>query len=194
MIDGKIGASGPMDTAAPTSSTEKSAEHTAEQWAAALAASLLVRPTAPRTLGTEPTAAAWRGGDSNLTPAAKGADAGAANESSEASGTERIAVVVDAADLGQLSIAVDRDGSGVRVQISVGNERAAAALEPERLRLLNALAGSGVNVGSVTIVRAGANGTTLAIGTSATLDADGSDGTASNTDRKRLQKKNHFIG
>ena len=194
MSDGKIAAPGPMDAAEPTSYTDRSEQRTAEQWAAAYAASLLVRPTAPRILGTEPTAAAWRGGDSNLTPTAKGADAGPANESSEAPGTERIAVVVDAADLGQLSIAVDRDGAGVRVQISVGNERAAAALEPERLRLLNALASSGVNVGSVTIVRAGASGTTLAIGTSATPEADGSDGTASKADRKRLQKKNHFIG
>jgi len=198
MNDGRpLGAPATTDPARNFDVPERKDDRSAEQWAAVLAGSLLVRPSAPQAPGLDLTAAPWQGGDTDLTPAASRVGTAAPAAETDAEPTirsERVALRVDAADLGELGILVDRGEYGVRVEISAPNERARCALEPERARLLSVLAGNGLRVDSVTIVRAGEAGTALAQGTKAESDPDGPDGTTRSTDRKRSQKKNHFIG
>jgi hypothetical protein len=136
-------------------------EKAAEKWAGTLAASVLARlppPPPPIRSDAAPPAVAWRSSDGSLTPA-RGAAPAAAGGSADAS---RITLSVDGADLGQLSVVVDRTSDGVRVLIGVEGDHAAAAIDPQTAALVRALAGSGLTVSSVSVVRRDALGTDLA--------------------------------
>jgi hypothetical protein len=139
---------------------EHGGEEAAEKWAGLLAASVMAQlppPSPPRGLSQEaPTADTWRSGDGSLTPAR----AAAPEAGSDLSG--RIALSVDGADLGELSVLVDRTNQGVRVLIGVQGEHAAAAIDPQTAALVRALTAVGVTVSSVTVVRREPLGTDLA--------------------------------
>ncbi|HVU05607.1 MAG TPA: flagellar hook-length control protein FliK [Polyangiaceae bacterium] len=184
--------SNPLDSAALADDAPTAKDRNVEEWAAVVAAlSAVPRPEAPISLPAE--AASWRAGDGSLTPAAA-APADANSETGPSKDTTHVDLRVDAADLGQIDIAVDRLDTGVRVTIAAADERAIVALEPERARLLAVLHDSGVRVDSVTVVRAGASGMGLAQGPGRGADASRISSREDTQARKRSQKKNHFVG
>lgn len=138
-------------------------EQAAQKWASLLAASVFAQlPPAPPPLAAPPeaeTAGGWRSGDGSLTQVR--AHAPAATETGSDS-ANRILLSVDGADLGELSVLVDRTNQGVRVLIGVEGGHAKSAIDPQTAALARALASVGVTVSSVTVVRREALGTDLA--------------------------------
>lgn len=178
--------------------TPRADDRSTEEWAAVLSSATGFVPAArPRSFGETEPATAWHPRDGVLTPGAPD-QAGRAGENEPIAATNRVALRVDAADLGELAIAIDRMDSGVRVTIEARDDRAVRALEPERLRILDVLTSTGVRVDSVTVVRSGtvpSAGIPLAQGTERVADESAESRTANqNHGRKRSQKKNHFVG
>lgn len=142
---------------------ERAVEENAERFAQAL-----LPYVAPQTAPTPAVLPGpWRGSDGVLTPpgaellASSNAASEALGQSGDASG-ERVVVSVKSAELGDLSLVLDRSESGVRVVIGVTDARAAALMAPEREALLERLIGQGVRVTSVQIVGQRELGTLLA--------------------------------
>lgn len=140
-------------------------------WAATLASTLAQQMPPPRPLAL-PTAATepWRPTVGALTPGSdptlSGSPAGAyPTGAGGADGTpnaERVHLSTHVAELGEISVMVDRSEAGVRVVIGVEDARAATLIDPERVRLQGALAAAGVGVDSIRVVQLDRRGTLLA--------------------------------
>jgi hypothetical protein len=73
-----------------------------------------------------------------------------------------LALSVDAGELGELSLVVDRTKAGIRVTIGVSDASALQAVGPERAALERALSATGLSIDSVRVVAQNAGGTVLA--------------------------------
>ncbi len=182
---------------------EKTTLDQAQRWATLLGAQLsAIRPLA---VDNQPTSA-WHSGAGDLTPsvAIRAGDAGAAAVSACGDGERaepsesRLLVRVDAGDLGELSLLVDRKQGAIRVTISAADAAAESALGLERSGLIRALQNQGILVDSVNIVRANEVGTVLApTRPNATQRAREATEAASDDDeqaRRRLARKLNLIG
>jgi hypothetical protein len=175
--------------------TPRANDRSTQEWAAALSATGFVPAHRAISFGEPEPATPWHPRDGALTPGAPG-EAREAQENEPIAATNRVALRVDAADLGEVAIAIDRMDSGVRVTIEGRDDRAVRALEPERQRIVDVLTSTGVRVDSVTVVRAGMTprpGIPLAQGTERVADESAGSRTARPGPR-RSQKKNHFVG
>ena len=151
---------------------ERARTEQCEQWAHLLAQSVVTQ--IPVNWASEPASpTAWRTSDSALTPeaprAGEGKTAAATAQTSGASDTAgsggdgaRLALSVDAGDLGELSLVVDRTKLGIRVTIGVADAAALNAVGPERAALERALAATGLSIESVRVVAQNGGGTVLA--------------------------------
>lgn len=178
-----------------TRNDPRAEDRSTQEWAAVLSATGFVPAQRPISFGEAEPATAWHPRDGALTPGALD-QAGEGGENEPIASTNRVALRVDAADLGELAIAIDRMDTGVKVTIEARDDRAVRALEPERLRILDVLTSTGVRVDSVSILRAGqvpGSGTALAQGNQSVADESAGSRTATPS-RKRSQKKNHFVG
>lgn len=194
-----VGARSELTDGHARETVERAVEDNAERFAQALLP-YVATPQATPTPALLP--GAWRGSDGVLTPPAQPlAAADGAAETSNGSGdapNERVVVSVKSADLGDLSLVLDRSESGVRVVIGVTDARAAELMVPEREALLERLVGQGVRVTSVQIVGQRELGTLLAprrsIGGTRVAgphEPSGSDGA---TVRRRGSRKLDVIG
>jgi len=144
----------------------RASEEHAERFARALAPHVAAQYRLP----TEATPGGWRGSDGPLTPqggSAPGAvpPPSVTNVTSSETGTaesERLVISVNSADLGDLSLVLDRSKGGVRVVIGIADSRSAEAMLPERAALLRQLEHAGLRVESLQIVRQSDVGTVLA--------------------------------
>ncbi len=201
-IGSGLGQSSPL-RAQERADEEKTTLDQAERWATLLGAQLsAIRPV---TLESEPTSA-WHSGAGDLTPstATRESDAGGAarrtcgtGEAAEPS-ENRLIVRVDAGDLGELSLLVDRNQGAIRVTIGAANAGAEAALGLERSGLLRALQNQGITVESLNIVRANGFGTVLAPtrsnATQRAHEATPGESTGDEQARRRLARKLNLIG
>ena len=145
----------------------------------------------------------WRPGAGDMTPAqmpasAAGTAAGAADEAAK-SDENRVIVRVDAGDLGEVALLVDRKEGAMRVTIGVQGSAAEAAVQIERAALMQSLQSAGIHVDSVNVVRGSNFGTVLAPlpRNSATTDVrENSEATATDSaaERRRLARKLNLIG
>jgi hypothetical protein len=145
----------------------------------------------------------WRPGAGDMTPAqmpatVAGTAAGAADEAPK-NDENRMIVRVDAGDLGEVALLVDRKEGAMRVTIGVQGPAAEAAVQIERAALMQSLQSAGIHVDSVNVVRASTFGTVLAPPprNSATTDVrENSEGTATDSaaERRRLARKLNLIG
>lgn len=153
---------------------ERARTEQCEQWAHLLAQSVVTQ--IPVNWASEaPSPTAWRTSDSALTPeataprvgegktAAANAKASGASETAGSGGDgARLALSVDAGELGELSLVVDRTKLGIRVTIGVADAAALNAVGPERAALERALAATGLSIDSVRVVAQNSGGTVLA--------------------------------
>jgi hypothetical protein len=164
-------------------------EKAAEKWASTLAASVLAKlppPPPPLQSDIAAPAVAWRSGDGSLTQCTAATPGG----ESATPDNSRIALSIDAADLGKLSVVVDRTSAGVRVLIGVEGDHAASAIDPQTAALARALSGLGLTVSSVSVVRRDALGTDLAQRTQKPASAaDDSNQREANRARESRQRK-----
>jgi hypothetical protein len=175
--------------------TPRANDRSTQEWAAALSATGFVPARRPISLGEPEPATPWHPRDGALTPGAPG-EARDAGENEPIAATNRVALRVDAADLGEVAIAIDRMDSGIRVTLEARDDRAARALEPERQRIVDVLTSTGVRVDSVTVIRSGMTpgpGIPLAQGTERVAD-ESAESRNANQRPRRSQKKNHFVG
>src|SRR5450432_70172 len=95
----------------------------------------------------------WRAGAGDMTPPST-AGAGSHGISADAKNSHenRLIVRVDAGDLGEVALLVDRTDGAMRVTIGVQGAHAEAAVEVERLALTQALQNAGITVNSVNVV------------------------------------------
>lgn len=120
---------------------------------------------AARPVPAEPPTGGWRPSASAMTvPAASSGPSAAAGSAAEGADAadQRVVMSVQAGDLGELSLVLDRTATGVRVIIGVADDVAAAAMAPEREALIRQLLHSGLRVESVQIVGQREVGTVLA--------------------------------
>jgi hypothetical protein len=165
----------PIDPRREQSEEERARTEHAEQWAHLLAHSV-VQQIPVNWAGEASSPNTWRTSDSALTPEAASAQTGegpktapgnaAASGSGEAGGSggdgARLALSVDAGELGELSLVVDRTKAGIRVTIGVSDASALQAVGPERAALERALSATGLSIDSVRVVAQNAGGTVLA--------------------------------
>jgi hypothetical protein len=153
---------------------ERSSRIELDRWAATLAASLSQQLPPPKPLGPGPdTTASWRqsvgaltaGSEATLDGARRALDQSGVNglgESEAAAHPERVHFSTHVAELGEITVMVDRSAGGVRVIIGVDDARAATLIDPERLRLQGALLAAGVGVDSIRVVQRDGRGTQIA--------------------------------
>jgi len=136
----------------------------AERWAAMLASALAPEPVMPALQPAPVEASAtppvsWREGVEGLTQVAA-----PAAETVSGGDKSRLLVTLDGGDLGELSCALERSDSGLRVVIGVTGRQAAAAVGAERAALEAALRHVGLPLQSVEIVPRAQVGIVLAQG------------------------------
>ncbi len=144
------------------------AERKTEEQAARFAQALLPYFTPQPPPATPPEG--WRPSDGGLTRQraageAAGRAAGLAAPALDDAGAGddgRVVVSVKTAELGELSLVLDRSADGVRVVIGVGENDKIAQMASERAALARQLAHSGVNVESIQVVPRGDIGIVLA--------------------------------
>jgi hypothetical protein len=191
---------GPDASSVDRSETErKNTLEQAKRWA--LAVSEQLSYLAP--LQSEMETSDWRPGAGDMTPAqipapAAGAAVGTAGETAKHD-ENRMIVRVDAGDLGEVALLVDRKEGAMRVTIGVQGSAAEAAVQIERAALMQSLENAGIHVDSVNVVRGSTFGTVLAPPprNSATTDVrENSEGTATDSaaERRRLARKLNLIG
>jgi hypothetical protein len=83
-------------------------------------------------------------------------------QNSDATGDNRLTLNVCTPELGDVAIIIDRTEGGVRVVLGVGGQQAAAALDPQKLALIQSLKRVGLDVDSVSVVQQSRLGTVLA--------------------------------
>jgi flagellar hook-length control protein FliK len=153
-----------------------------DEWARQLASMICTQaglPTAPVGAGSSPAARpqAVRAAIEHNHSAQQVADVGPQN--SDAACDKRLTLHVTTAELGEVSIIIDRAAGGVRVVVGVGGHGAEQALEPEKAALIRSLRAIGLDVHSVNVVRQTQVGTVLAQPSSArTNPADPEEGNA----------------
>lgn len=141
----------------------------------------------------------WRAGAGDMTPPST-AGAGSHGISADAKNSHenRLIVRVDAGDLGEVALLVDRTDGAMRVTIGVQGAHAEAAVEVERSALTQALQNAGISVDSVNVVRGSSFGTVLAPPrtSTSTRSRENSESTASDNEaeRRRLSRKLNLIG
>jgi hypothetical protein len=153
-------------------------------------------------LASEMETSAWRGFAGYMTPAkAPGIRTGATDRGAgegPKNDDGRMILRVDAGDLGEVALLVDRRDGAMRVTIGVQGSAAEAAVEVERGALLQALQNVGISVSSVNIVRGANFGTVLAPPRNSkpdgTSDKSESATTQSESERRRLPRKLNLIG
>lgn len=187
-----------LDLSSPASDelgAERRRRQEAEKWAHTLAASVASAwPGATECPPDAGTPAHWRPSDGELTP---GADrvVGAAGPPSEDTNSESpVRVSVNAGDLGEVDIVVDRSAHGVRVIIGLTDPKADIAMIPELSALQRALEASGIRVASVRTVAQSRVGTVLAqskfrVGKGHAPPADGE-----HESKRRSSKRLNLIG
>jgi hypothetical protein len=191
------------------SEEERARTEQCEQWAHLLARSVVTQIPV-NWAGEAGSPNAWRTSDSALTletPATKageGKTAGAASVASGAGETggaggdgARLALSVDAGDLGELSLVVDRTKLGIRVTIGVADAAALNAVGPERAALERALAATGLSIESVRVVAQNGGGTVLAPSQRARSSDPaqrGEQNSQSENSRRRNARKLNLIG
>lgn len=160
----------------PSEATEAPGKKDLERWASAVAG-CLVQTVAPAAasglLGGTPEA--WRPSVEALTPGS--CDAGTALElarattastardgevSSSTPGNDRLQVRLDAGQLGEIAVIVEKDQAGVRLLITAANARAVRAISAERQVLQQALQSTGQRIQSLCVVQMDVPGTDLA--------------------------------
>ena len=192
------------------SEEERARTEQSEQWAHLLAHSVVKQ--IPLNWASEPASPnAWRTSDSALTlepPLQRGGEgksAGAASTQTSGAGETggsggdgaRLALSVDAGELGQLSLVVDRTKLGIRVTIGVADAAALNAVGPERAALERALAATGLSIESVRVVAQNTGGTVLApVQRARSSDATqrGEHKSEPENSRKRNARKLNLIG
>jgi hypothetical protein len=199
-----------VDSPSERGEGERATPKRLEEWAAALAQSVSAQiPPNWRPLSAPPEG--WRTGDKPLTPSAGEAaqpgvsesataalaESGDAEQPGEGGDGARLSLTVDAGDLGELSLVVDRTSAGVRVIIGVADAGAIAAVGPERAALERALTAAGLSIDSVKVVPQASAGILLAPTPKARMartnePRENADEASSN--RKRTQRKLSLIG
>ncbi|HEY2407716.1 MAG TPA: hypothetical protein VGI10_17030 [Polyangiaceae bacterium] len=184
----------------PNGAEQKSTREQAERWALAVGGEIArVSQIAMPTEASSETTSGWRGGAGDLTRVADGASAGGgpqeAGETNENS-AQRLTLSVDGGDLGALSLVVDRRQGAISVTIGVRDSAAEAAVGLERRALEQALAGHGITVDSVRIVRADALGIVLAPSrpNAKQRTRPDDDGVLPEPEKRRLARKLNLIG
>ncbi|HEY6557944.1 MAG TPA: hypothetical protein VI072_11755 [Polyangiaceae bacterium] len=192
------------------SEEERARTEQCEQWAHLLAQSVVTQiPVNWADEAGSPNA--WRTSDSALTleapvtKAGEGKTAGAASAQASGAGETggaggdgaRLALSVDAGDLGELSLVVDRTKLGIRVTIGVADAAALNAVGPERAALERALAATGLSIESVRVVAQNGAGTVLAPSHRARSSDPaqrGEQNSQSENSRRRNARKLNLIG
>ncbi len=125
----------------------------AERWAAALANGVAPMCQTPaKAQGAGPGLPDdWRACDGSMTP-------GGTQASSEAP----VCLRLDAGDLGEVAVVLERGPAGIRVVIGLAEQHASAAAGPELEALQRALEASGIALAALRIVPHGRVGTVLA--------------------------------
>ncbi len=147
--------------------TREDVEDRATRWAQALA-NTLGAPAGVAAPGVGELTAPTRqttgaGTDAEPVPGTRAAPNGAASGSEGSpSDTQTLSLRVNAGDLGEITLVVDRAISGTRISIGVDNAHAARAFGPERAALQQALEAYGIRVESVVVVNTRQVGTTIA--------------------------------
>lgn len=145
--------------------TEQRRREEAEKWAQLIAGGVA---QAHRTSHPSPapvpasTTGVWRGSDGAMTPEAAFASTLNGSAAEEGDGISRIALRLNAGDLGEVALVVERSTGGVRVIIGVDDPHAERAVLPEMRALERALEASGIALASVRIVQGARAGTVLA--------------------------------
>lgn len=155
-----------LDVLSPASderAAERRRQQETEKWAHTLAASVAsALPAAAEGAAETGTPVHWRPSDGELTPGA-GPVAGAAGAPADDANSESpVRLSVNAGDLGDVDIVVDRSAQGVRVIIGLADPNADTAMIPELSALQRALEASGIRVASVHAVAQSRVGTVLA--------------------------------
>lgn len=162
----------PVLTAVEEARNDRASRVELDRWAATLAASLTQQLPPPKQLAPEPTAN-WRqsvgaltaGSEATLDGARRALEQSGVNRAGSAEAAahpERVHLSTNVAELGEITVMVDRSAGGVRVIIGVEDARAATLIDPERLRLQGALLAAGVGVDSIKVVQRDGRGTQLA--------------------------------
>jgi len=143
-----------------------------ERSAPTLSASLAQELPPPKQLAPDTTANCRRGvgaltagSEATLDGARRALEQSGVNGvggAKEAAHPERVHFSTNVAELGEITVMVDRSAGGVRVIIGVEDARAATLIDPERLRLQGALLAAGVGVDSIRVVQRDGRGTQLA--------------------------------
>jgi flagellar hook-length control protein FliK len=181
-------------------SERKNTLEQAKRWAVAVGEQLSHLPPLPKDMETSD----WRAGAGDMTPPQTGALVGSALAGSAADETakddeNRLIVRVDAGDLGEVALLVDRQKGALRVTIGVQGAAAQAAVEVERAALTQTLQNAGIQVESVNVVRASSFGTVLAPPQRKNASTDASENSEraasdDEPDRRRLARKLNLIG
>jgi flagellar hook-length control protein FliK len=170
----------------------------AKRWALAVGEQLSHLVPLPSEMETSD----WRTGAGDMTPAQTAGSTstgpvGTANQTAK-NDESRMIVRVDAGDLGEVALLVDRQGGAMRVTIGVQGAAAEAAIQVERAALMQTLQSAGIHVDSVNVVRGSNFGTVLAPRhNTASADArEGAEGTAADDEanRRRQARKLNLIG
>ncbi|MCC6903432.1 MAG: hypothetical protein IT377_30960 [Polyangiaceae bacterium] len=155
-----------LDLSTPASDelgAERRRRQEAEKWAHTLAASVASAwPDATECPAETGTPVHWRPSDGELTPGAGPLARAAGAPSEDANSESPVRVSVNAGDLGEVDIVVDRSAQGVRVIIGLADPNADTAMIPELSALQRALEASGIRVASVRAVAQSRVGTVLA--------------------------------
>jgi hypothetical protein len=150
----------------PSAAEQKTTREQAERWALAVGGEIArISQIATPAEAPDQTTSGWRAGAGDLTQSSDGAGAATGGSGSSAQSdapAERLTLSVDGGELGALSLVVDRKQGAISVTIGVRDAVAEAAVGLERRALEQALAGHGITVDSLRIVRADAVGTVLA--------------------------------
>jgi hypothetical protein len=176
---------------------ESERKNTLEQtkrWALAVGEQLSHLPPTRKEMETSD----WRAGAGDMTPTQVGTSASTPQESAN-DDESRLIVRVDAGDLGEVALLVDRQKGALRVTVGVQGAAAQAAVEVERAALMQSLKNAGISVESVDVVRTSSVGTVLAPrpGESASNQSpDNSEHTVADNEanRRRLARKLNLIG
>lgn len=166
-----------------------------EKWAHALATSVAsALPAAAEGETQVGTPAHWRPSDGELTPGAGTVAGAAAAPSEDADPQSPVRLSVNAGDLGEVDIVVDRSAQGVRVIIGLADPNADTALIPELSALQRALEASGIRVASVRTVAQSRVGTVLAQSKFRVAKGDPPVEDEKHESRRRSSKRLNLIG
>jgi hypothetical protein len=173
---------------------ERRLRQEAERWAGVLAQRLgsVVRDPREEPSGAAPSEG-WHRRDGALTQPSSAAAAPAMDTGSD--GTDaRFALTVDAGELGEVELVLNRTREGVAVWIGVESSRSRDAIEPERAALAHALKNAGISVTSVQVLPSARLGTVLARSVQRRSAANGSSEPVPASGPRSKSKRLNLIG